>query len=393
MSTLEVLLGPVRVGVLERFEDEEYLFSFDPEWLRLPSRPVLGQLFEDRRPHDIATSGLPCWFSHLLPQGPLRRAIARQYGLTVDDDFELLELLGEDLPGAVTVRPIHSQPLRRPTTNKPPLTLTAGPLHFSLAGAQWKLSVREGDRGLTLPVQGKTGSWIAKFHDPEFPGLPRVELATMSWARACGLKVPLLRGALASEFAELPPGIPTGDGAVFLIERFDRNPQVGRIHIEDFAQVLDQPDQFVGSYEHIAVVLAYLAPESLRQFCERLVFCVLCGNTDAHLKNWSLIYPDGRRPTLSPAYDIIASVLYVPRIKDELALTLNGSRRFEDVKVESFQLFAEVANHPFAEISVWVQQAARRIRSTWHQDAAQWPFLPEERQRLDAHMARVPLGQ
>jgi len=141
------------------------------------------------------------------------------------------------------------------------------------------------------------------------------------------------------------------------------------------------------------VLLAYLAPEDLREFCERLVFCVLCGNTDAHLKNWSLIYPNGRHARLSPAYDIIASILYVPRIEDVLALELGGSRRFDDVRPESFKPLAEVTGRPFADVSAWVQQAAERIRATWREHAAEWPFLQEERARLEAHMARVPLGR
>ena len=231
MSTLEVLLGSVRVGTLEQFEDEEYVFSFDPAWLLLPERPVLGQLFEDRKPRDIATSGLSCWFAHLLPQNALRRAIARQFGIPEYEDFDLLRLLGEDLPGAVIVRPVSSSLPRKRVEPHPPLQPTTGPLRFSLAGAQWKLSVRDGERGLTLPVEGQTGSWIAKFHDPNYKELPRVELATMLWARASGIPVPPVRLGNTSEFESLPEGIPTGDGTVYLIERFDRTAQGDRIHI------------------------------------------------------------------------------------------------------------------------------------------------------------------
>jgi len=394
MSALEVLLGAVRVGLLEQFEDEEYLFSFDSAWLRLPARPVLGQLFEDRRPHDIPTSGLPCWFAHLLPQGPLRRAIARQYGLEDYDDFELLEVLGEDLPGAVVIRRTDSPLPRRVSRPPPPEPLTAGALRFSLAGAQWKLSVREGERGLTIPVRGQTGSWIAKFHDPSHAHLPRVEQATMSWARACGLNVPTVRQGHASEFEQLPEGIPTGDGTVFLIERFDRGPEGQRIHMEDMAQVLDRPpgpQQYAGRYEHIATVLANLAPADLREFCERLVFCILSGNTDAHLKNWALLYPDGRHPRLSPVYDFVASMLYVPPLDDELALTLGDSRRFEAIRLDSFSLMAQSTGHSFAELSTWVQQAVERVRTVWSEKASELLFLPAERQRLDQHMARIPL--
>jgi len=312
MTTLDVLIGATKVGGLEQFEDERYIFSFAPQWLADPDRPVLGQYFEDQRPRDIEFWGPPCWFAHLLPQGPVRRAIARVAGIGEGDVFELLRLYGEDLPGGVVIRPGQS---RWPRAHSKVVAPPAAALQFAgaLAGAQWKLSLREDDRGLVVPVGGQSGSWIAKFHDPSLPELPRVEFATAAWARASGLAVPRVRLGRVEEVLELPPGIPIGDGTVYLIERFDRGPGGLRIHMEDFGQVLDRPPgraQFSGSAEALAAVLTAVAPHDVQQLCERLVFCALCGNGDAHLKNWSLLYRDGRTPRLSPAYDLVATVLY-----------------------------------------------------------------------------------
>ena len=400
MSALEVRLGSVRVGLLEHFGEWDYSFSFDELWLHRPDRPVLGQLFEDVKPREIESAGhLPCWFDHLLPApgGPLRRAITRQAGIDEDADFQMLELLGEDLPGAVVIVPGHPRLSREPRgVSAPAAPSPAGGLRFSLAGQQWKLSVRAQDDRLTLPVRGETGDWIAKFHSESYKDLPRVELATMSWAGLSGISVPPLRAAQMSEFVDLPRGIPGGDGTAFLIERFDRRPGGFRVHIEDLAQVLDRPHGeaiYEGPYENIAAILASLSPDDLRPFCERLVFCALSGNTDAHLKNWSLIYPDGRHARLSPAYDLVATVLYVPPLDDELALSLGGSKRFEDVRVESFQSLARVAERSFDEVAPWVGQAAERVRTVWHEKGAELPYLPGERARLEKHMARVPLGR
>lgn len=397
MSALDVRLGSTAVGILHRFEDDDYRFSFDPAWIAAPGRPVLGQFFEDRRPHDIITVGHPpVWFLHLLPQGPLRRAIARQHGLDQGAHFDLLRVLGEDLPGAVVLAPCEPPSPRRPRALPVPKP-EEGALLFSLAGQQWKLSVREGERGLVLPVRGEMGTWIAKFHDPTYADLPRIELATARWAEAAGIELPHFLEGSISDFGDLPEGIPTGDGSIFLIKRFDRGPGGARVHMEDFAQVLDREPgraQYAGRYEHIAEILAYVAPQDLRAFCERLVFCVLCGNTDAHLKNWSLLYPDGRAARLSPAYDLVATVLYVPAIDDELALTLGapGSRRFEDVNLASFRLLAEVTGRDFDEVAGWVRAAAERTRATWRELAPELPLRADERARIDAHLARVPLG-
>lgn len=166
--------------------------------------------------------------------------------------------------------------------------------------------------------------------------------------------------------------------------------------MEDMGQVLDRPPgepQFVGSYEQIAAVLAALAPQDLLDFCERLVFCVLSGNTDAHLKNWSLLYLDARTPRLAPVYDFVASVLYVPSLSDTLALDLAGSRRFEHVTEASFDRLARAARVEVAELRGWVRAAASRVREVWRAQAGELTFTATERARLDAHLARVPLGR
>ena len=66
------------------------------------------------------------------------------------------------------------------------------------------------------------------------------------------------------------------------------------------------------SYANIAAVLwAETGEGGTYEFVRRLVFSVLIGNGDTHLKNWSLLYPDGRTPVLSPAYDFVATLPYI----------------------------------------------------------------------------------
>jgi serine/threonine-protein kinase HipA len=61
-----------------------------------------------------------------------------------------------------------------------------------------------------------------------------------------------------------------------------------------------------------------------------------------HLKNWSLLYPDGRTPTLSPAYDLVSTVPYLPG--DRLALNLAGTKEFAEVTLARFGRLAERAH-------------------------------------------------
>ncbi|MFN3200163.1 MAG: type II toxin-antitoxin system HipA family toxin [Bradymonadia bacterium] len=381
------------VGHLEALGDaaETYRFEFAPEWLSRPDRPVLGQQFEDRQPGPLifTNGGLPLWFRGLLPQGRLLRMLSRRWGLDPDDHLDLLIALGADLPGAVTINQTsrrHSATDISPAPTSHPADATDLQLSFSLTGAQWKLSVKPGERGLIVPVRGESGDWIAKLHDPEYPGLPHVEFNTACWARAAGVHTPMFRMGHVDEFAHpLPVEIPTGDGHLFLSRRFDRNPVC---HMEDFAQILDRPDQQRGISEDVAAILALICPEDLRAFVERLVFCVLSGNGDAHLKNWSLTYPDRLNGRLSPAYDLVSTVLFLPN--DNLTLPIGGHRAFDHIDHHAFEPLARVTRHDFAEIGQWVREAAQRVRAAWLAEGG-FDFTASQKKSLEAHMARVPL--
>ena len=77
----------------------------------------------------------------------------------------------------------------------------------------------------------------------------------------------------------------------------------------------------------------------------------------------------------------------------DLALTLNNSRRFQDVSVDSFQVLAAVSQRSFDEVSAWVRQMTERVLTVWNEKAAELPYLAEERARLDAHIGRIPLAR
>src|SRR5882762_4826980 len=103
--------------------------------------------------------------------------------------------------------------------------------------------------------------------------------------------------------------------------------------MEDFAQV------FVGfpndkykhqSYANIAAVLwAEIVEDAILDFVRRLGFSMLIGNADMHLKNWSLLYPNRRTPVLSPGYDFVATLPYIPN--DKLGLSFSDSRSLSQI--------------------------------------------------------------
>jgi serine/threonine-protein kinase HipA len=384
------------VGEIERFGDQfgPHVFRFDPTYLRLAARPILGQLFEDRIPRDIETDGLTPWFEHLLPpsRSPLRRAIARAAGLDDEDGLALLAWLGEELPGAVRVRAPGTSAAYRRGPVQLELDAPPGPFRLSLAGNQWKLSLaRSTDDHFVLPLTGK-GEWIAKFHGSEFPDLARVEHATMAWAARSGLPVPRNELVPCGSIADLPNEVPRGNGLAFVIERFDWLPQ-GRIHVEDFGQIFDKPPgepQYAESYEAIGTFVKTECPVDLVSFLERVVFMVLSGNSDAHLKNWAVSYGDGRTPRLAPCYDLVSTVVY-PRIRRKLALKLNqrADLQFEAVTLASFDALVRLTSVDPGSARSQIETFATRVREAFNEIRSL--FSTEEQSTIEKHLASVKL--
>lgn len=140
--------------------------------------------------------------------------------------------------------------------------------------------------------------------------------------------------------------------------------------VEQLAQILDIPTglpraKYVrANFETIAsVVSALCGTDSVGEIIDRLVLNVLVGNGDAHLKNWAICYPDGRQAVLSPAFDIVPTVLFLP--DDDLGLKLNGTRSFHDVTTRSFDRLARRAGWTEQTARARVREAVERVSGAW----------------------------
>ena len=122
-----------------------------------------------------------------------------------------------------------------------------------------KLSMsRQGDR-LVVPAHGQDGDWILKTPDREYPGLPTNEFAIMRLAKAIGIDVPEVELWPRDDIDDLGPGVWTsGEPLAYVVRRFDRSPG-GRIHIEDFAQVLGRFGAGEGEYRSTVETVAAIA--------------------------------------------------------------------------------------------------------------------------------------
>lgn len=78
--------------------------------------------------------------------------------------------------------------------------------------------------------------------------------------------------------------------------------------------------------------------------------CIAIGNADAHLKNWSMIYPDGHTPELAPAYDLVSVTVYEPFTTDRLAFALAGERAFDKLERAHFRRLADAMGSDADEV-------------------------------------------
>lgn len=399
-GALAVRLLGKRIGVITRLAGDRHLFAFDEAHVNDENRPTLslsfksssGGLVTSVRPYNVC---LPPFFSNLLPEGHLREYLAARAGVKPGREFILLATLGADLPGAITVTPVEAasadEDQRRGDDDRR-AGPRASPLRFSLAGIQLKFSaIMEAGGGLTIPADGVGGSWIVKLPAPRFEGVPENEFAMMELARSIGISVPRLKLVPVREIEGLPQDAGKMEGHALAVERFDRKPDGGRVHMEDFAQVFGvYPDDKYErrSYASIAQVLAAEAgEEGAHDFVRRLVFSVLIGNGEMHLKNWSLLYPDGRRAVIAPAYDYVSTIAYLP--KDQLGLGFGDSKRIDVITREQIERFAETARLAFTSVSDIVVGTVHRTLEAWEKLEAKDVMGKTERQSTEKHMRHV----
>ncbi len=367
-----VLLAGVEIGVLHQRGDH-VRFSFLPEYWDNPERHVLGLWFEDHRGTPVSSAlRLPAWFANLLPEGRLRSWIASERGVSLDREMELLAQVGHDLPGAVQV--VDGAGLDLPWTPgsagsaEAGVRLQHGRIKFSLAGIGLKFSMRREGERYTLPASGTSGGqWIVKLPDPEHRAVPQNEFAIMTLARSAGIDVPEVHLVSREDTFGVPDHAwPQGETFALAVKRFDRSDDGSLVHIEDFAQVRGFMPQhkYDGAFETVAA-LCYRGRDEkgLHEFVRRMVFNVLVGNGDAHLKNWSLIYPDGRNPTLSPAYDLVSTAPYLDR--EDLGLRFARGRRFEDFSLVGLGLLEQRLAVPAGSLVAVARDAYARVADAW----------------------------
>jgi len=390
---LEVWLFTDHVGTLS-LVNGTLSFTYSPNWLSNPeaivlsaSLPLQSETFDDQvaRP----------FFAGLLPEGDLRRLLAQQFQISRQNDFALLDRIGGECAGAVTlVEPgqqlhesrsdfsernaiqwLDDRELIAMLDELPRRPMMAGNdgLRLSLAGAQDKLPVVFDGSRIGLPRNGTPSSHILK------PAIQAVEESVTNEGFCMALAEAMKLKPAKSSIHHVE------NRSFLLVERYDRriddegNRQ--RIHQEDFCQALgtvpEMKYQNEGGpglsqcFELVRHITRPSAPEVLR-LLDIVIFNALIGNHDAHGKNFSLLY-GGRAPVLAPFYDLISTAVY-PRLTPKMAMKIGSKYKFTEVHNQHWEQFVESvgftkaqAKRRIVEIAKSLPTAARKLQADANQ--------------------------
>ena len=406
VSVLDVLLYDEPIGTLTRVEGDRSIFAFNDSYIADENRPTLGLGFKDPygeliTEFKVRRISIMPFFSNLLPEGHMRAYLAEQAGVNPVREFFLLGALGEDLPGAVTVRPADGENWPIGTSDNRNETNVDSDskdttLRFSLAGVQLKFSaVNEASGGLTIPAKGLGGSWIVKLPSREFAGVPENEYSMMTLARLIGMDVPAIELINTSEIKNLPAGIESLGGQAFAIERFDRLQNGEKVQTEDFAQVFNiyPSDKYKkASVRNIVKVIGIEGgEEDVAEFIRRLTFNTLIGNADMHLKNWSLFYPDRRNAAIAPAYDFVSTIHYFP--DEEAALTFSRTKRFDGFSKDELKHLAAKSELSEKLVIETALETVELFNQYWHSEKLNLPLSNDIIKSIEDHLEVIPIAQ
>ncbi len=364
---LDVYLHNDLVGTLIQDNGGQMMFTYLPEWIsNSTSKPISYSL--PLRSETFSQKECQGFFGGLLPEEKNRDLIARNLGISKENDFSMLNEIGGECAGAVTFMP-HGVTL--PTENfqsrilsesdlanilrelpQRPLMAGESGVRLSLAGAQNKIPVRIDGDIISLPIGTTPSTHIIKPAISEYEGIVYNEALCMKLAKAIGLSVADVETRMAEDIEYL------------LVERYDRKkipvnmPFVKsysiRLHQEDFCQALGIPSKKKYQSEdgpslkdciELIREIAPISASELQKIIDGIIFNFLIGNNDAHGKNFSIVY--NRLPTilddniyLAPLYDLICTAYY-PNLAKTMAMKIGDQYDSTLVIPKDFEKMAE----------------------------------------------------
>jgi len=374
---LQVRIGEKVVGRLWLDDKKRFCFQYDESWLEMSRMPLSLSLALRKEPYldDESHS----FFANLLPEEKIRVVIARNLGVSLNNDYGLLERIGGDCAGAVSLYPesggpqIESGTYRQLTLDEldtiiselPKRPLLAGEkgIRLSLAGAQKKLPVYYDEQNYYLGLGSAPSNYIIKPSIEYLDGSVENEAFCMALAQAVGLDVP---GTFIHQH---------GETRVFVVKRYDRiatSDGIRRLHQEDFCQALRIHPEFKYETEGGPMLAACFklvrqnsrsSGKDVLSLLNWVIFNYVIGNSDAHGKNISLLMlPQG--PVLAPFYDLISTRIYAHYgLASGLAMKIGGECDPDALQKRHWEQFAEEIGIKPRLVLTRVADLAKKIES------------------------------
>ena len=352
---LIVYLKGSRIGFIE-FDDDANSreFSYDADYLASASAcPISLSLPLQKDPFNSWETRL--FFENLLPPVVVRRKLEKIIHHDADNYYAFLKVLGGDCAGAIALYPENVDPGAREDVlrelseaeadeifkalpDSPLLQGVVENYRISVAGAQDKLVVRMRDGRFFLPLYGTASTHIVK---------PRMARCEHSVENECFCQLLAAAVELSAAGCSI---VKVGDSRYYVTERYDRTEIGGHVERslqEDFCQAMgvDSEKKYqTDGGPSAARCLRFLRERSFgladqMRFVDFYLYNFLIGNADAHAKNFSLLYHDGR-PAVAPIYDAMSTLVY-PQVYNSMAMEIGGQYEFKDVTRESFVAFAQ----------------------------------------------------
>ena len=362
---ISIELGGVEypVGVISGEGVADASFAYCKDYISRPdSIPVSASLPFQEAP--FTPEETRCYFDGLLPEGFTRKTVASWIHADDRNYLHILSELGKECLGALKVTdsarheeiPFDYEKLtldqvralaQEGVTKSAELVTRA---HLSLTGASGKVGLYfdQNEQQWYLPIGSAPSTHIIKQSHIRLNAIVTNEQLSILTAKNLGIEVP-------DTFIINTGGFADAD-VLFATARYDRTPgstrttQSGhavplRLHQEDFGQALGIPaaDKYEPAGQHYMqdcfALLRHNSSDPVQdqlKLWDRIVFNFLLGNTDAHLKNYSLLHGvNPKSVRLAPAYDLISTTAYKSSTRD-MSFRIGGKLSMDEINRSAF---------------------------------------------------------
>jgi serine/threonine-protein kinase HipA len=396
-SVLDVHLAGSSVGTLTRPGSGRVRFAYSASARdEFPARNLLSASLPVRdEPYPNARA--KPFFEGLLPEGSVRERVANEFHVSYDNVHGLLEKIGAECAGAVVIVPQGEAPpdpgsaelewlteeeVAEKIQNLPtqPLGVVPGRVRLSLGGVQDKLVLVRSPTGrFANPLYGAPSTHIIKPAGTRYEGIVANEAFCLRVAHCS--RLPVARTSIEQ----------IGDYECLVVERFDRTfgpaNRIERVHQEDFCQALGvlpsakyEADGGPSAADLVSAVrrLSTRAAADVVMLIRSMILNFLIGNSDAHAKNYALLYEPLTQARLAPLYDLVSTAVY--DVEQALAMSIGGAFDPNAIEIQNWLQLAEDTNLASRQLLLELRDLAERVercaRSVRSQAAAEEWYHP-----------------